>query len=341
MKDILVILTGGTIGSRCSDGVISPKDDSPFDLIRMYEETSGKVGCFECIQPFTILSENTGPGVWSELIKTLSYVDFSKYKGIIITHGTDTLSYTASLLGLLYEGLAGCPIVLVSSNLVLTKANSNGLQNFLGAVDLIEYLSKTGMYNDVYVSWSSDFFKVIRGSELLEADTAIDDFGIYGNQAFLEFYPDGIDFETGGYAWRPVPNNMHENLCLSINTKEDRRRIIEGECMLDAKLLAIKSYPGLDYSNISINTCDAVMVYSYHSSTFCTGSEDKNLNLKTLLDKCHKAGKRVYLSSFKKDNKEIYESLESIIDMSDIIKLEDQSFESAYLNAFINESLKK
>ena len=197
------------------------------------------------------------------------------------------------------------------------------------------------MYNDVYVSWSADFFKIIRASELLEADTAIDDFGIYGNQAFLEFYPDGIDFETGGYAWRPVPNNIHENLCLSINTMEERKRIIEGDCPLDANVLAIKSYPGLDYNNINIEPFDAVMVYSYHSSTFCTGSEDKNLNINVLLDKCLEAGKRVYLASFKEDSKEIYESLENIIDRQDIIKLKNQSFESAYLNAFINESLKK
>lgn len=341
MKDILVILTGGTIGSCSQAGFIAPAREAAYDLIRMYEETSGKVGRFECVQPFTILSENASPDVWSDLVRTLSYIDLSAYKGVIITHGTDTLSYTAAFLGILYEGLVKCPIVLVSSNAVLTKQKSNGLQNFSGAVDLIDHLSLTGMYNDVYVSWASDFFEIIRASELTEADTASDDFGIYGDQAFLEFYPDGINLETGGYAWRPVPNNMHDNRCLAINGTDERQRIIEGRTDIKANVLAIRPYPGLNYSLINIEGYDAVMVYSYHSSTFCTDAANEALNIQVLVEKCRREGKTLYLASFKEDAAEVYESLKKLKLYDNTVKLFSQSFESAYVNAVIAESLKK
>ena len=52
------------------------------------------------------------------------------YDGVIITHGTDTLQYTAAFTGYIMAG-AQIPIVLVSANYVLEDVRSNGVDNFI------------------------------------------------------------------------------------------------------------------------------------------------------------------------------------------------------------------
>ena len=58
MRKILVVLTGGTIGSKIEGSVINVTEASPFDLLDLYKETYGSGCTFEVIQPFTLLSEN-------------------------------------------------------------------------------------------------------------------------------------------------------------------------------------------------------------------------------------------------------------------------------------------
>ena len=61
-------------------------------------------------EPLSILSENLTVDHWNRLLDTLRPVlreGRAAYEGIILTHGTDTLAYTAALLDQL---LAGTPL---------------------------------------------------------------------------------------------------------------------------------------------------------------------------------------------------------------------------------------
>ncbi len=68
---ILVILTGGTIGSLISDNVINVKEGASLKLIEMYQEREGNDIEFEVIQPLNILSENLDPSHWESLCDCL------------------------------------------------------------------------------------------------------------------------------------------------------------------------------------------------------------------------------------------------------------------------------
>ena len=70
---ILVVLTGGTIGSTCSDGVRGIIGDSPYILIREFRKKYHDYSdCeFEVINPYSILSENLTCEVWSLLYGAL------------------------------------------------------------------------------------------------------------------------------------------------------------------------------------------------------------------------------------------------------------------------------
>ena len=145
MKKILVILTGGTIGSKVEGKIINTTAASSYRLLQLYNEKYADDTEFEVIQPINILSENLTPVEWGVLCNCLFELDFEKYQGIIITHGSDTLSYTSALIGTMFENCS-IPIVLVASNLALGLPGSNGMNNFRNAVCFIKESHMHGVF---------------------------------------------------------------------------------------------------------------------------------------------------------------------------------------------------
>ena len=113
-KKILVIFTGGTIGSAINGETIDVDSNCKFRLVADYKLFYGEKD-FECVQLYNILSENTGFLHWETLIDYLLKVDTENYSGIIITHGSDTLSYTSALLGMYFRHIE-IPVFVIASN---------------------------------------------------------------------------------------------------------------------------------------------------------------------------------------------------------------------------------
>ncbi|WP_292431004.1 asparaginase domain-containing protein [Methylobacter sp.] len=92
MKNILVVFTGGTIGSIATGGTINTSNTTSFKLIRLFEQQyeNHRQIRFEHVQPLQILSENLAPVAWNTLIGAIEAARPDQYDGIIITHGTDT-----------------------------------------------------------------------------------------------------------------------------------------------------------------------------------------------------------------------------------------------------------
>ncbi len=165
MIKILVIFTGGTIASSLYDGVIDTNIEMPYKLIEKYKAVDDSV-FFETDEPYFILSENLSG---EHLTKLCSCVknDISKdYDGIIVTHGTDTLQYSASALDIAL-GKINIPVVLVSSNYPLDDERANGFRNFCGAVDFIKRQA-----SGVFVSYKNngEELKIHTPEKLLDYD---------------------------------------------------------------------------------------------------------------------------------------------------------------------------
>ena len=94
---IKVILTGGTVGSEKVNGIVKNNKDS--NIASMWKEKFNSNIDFDVVNLYSILSENIKikniEMLFAELIK-----DYSDYKGIIITHGSDTLSYTSAFVSI-------------------------------------------------------------------------------------------------------------------------------------------------------------------------------------------------------------------------------------------------
>lgn len=141
MDRILLIGTGGTIACVKDENIHL---DKAFKILEYMHFDDVE---FECVSPFCILSENIDFNNWDSLIEYISDVDFDEYKGVIVLHGSDTLSFTGALLA---NAFYDKPIVLVASDKPLEDKSANGFKNFEMAVDYIQ----KGI-DRVYISYDS------------------------------------------------------------------------------------------------------------------------------------------------------------------------------------------
>lgn len=125
MKHILTIGTGGTIASEQSLNGLAPELDAS-QLLR-YVPQVNEFCTVDCIQPFSLDSTNIIPQHWT-LLAQLIEENYEKYDGFVITHGTDTMAYTAAALSYLVQH-SPKPIVLTGSQKPIVSDNSDSKQN--------------------------------------------------------------------------------------------------------------------------------------------------------------------------------------------------------------------
>ena len=100
MRRILLIGTGGTIASRQTDDGLAPSL-SISELLEKVPEIA-ELCVPECLQLFNMDSTNIRPEHWLEIARTIRE-NYSRYDGFVITHGTDTMAYTAAGLSYLIQ----------------------------------------------------------------------------------------------------------------------------------------------------------------------------------------------------------------------------------------------
>ena len=130
---IPVISTGGTIASRVEyeTGAVKPALTSR-DLLAVVPEI-GEIARIEAEVLYSIFSEDMTPRHWEELTKAIAR-DFEKgARGIVVTHGTDTMGYTAAALSFALRSLPG-PVVLVGSQRSSDRPSSDAAFNLRAAV---------------------------------------------------------------------------------------------------------------------------------------------------------------------------------------------------------------
>lgn len=258
---ILTVFTGGTIGSSIKDGVISPDTGNSYLLLDMYSEIDGQTE-FVTAQPFSILSENICEqnmvGIYDCILQ--NYVP--DLDGIIVTHGTDTLQYTAAFLSYAF-GICETPVVIVSANYPLADKRSNGLSNFSAAVDFIK--SKQGRGVFVAYTNSGEAQQIHRASRVL---THLP----YSDLIFSVFNQPYGQIRNGNF----IKNNGY------FEKADDAGRIFPSDGFLTEKVISIKAVPNGDYGEVSADL-KAVLIETFHSGTLNTASPK-------LVAFCRKAG---------------------------------------------------
>ena len=134
MKNILLLTTGGTIASRQGDQGLAPAIHS--DEILGYLDHLGEGYHFDQDDLMDLDSSNIQPEEW-RLIAGTVYRYLDRYDGIIVTHGTDTMAYTASALSFMLQNLSKS-VVFTGSQLPLEDPHTDALQNLYTAVAAID-----------------------------------------------------------------------------------------------------------------------------------------------------------------------------------------------------------
>lgn len=135
MKSVLLIATGGTIACVQTDRGLVP-GLSGEELLAFMPEAAGLCH-LETLDLFNVDSTNVGPDHWLAIARAIAGA-YDEHDAFVITHGTDTMAYTAAALSYLVQGSAK-PIVLTGSQWpmgdVHTDAKLNLSHSLLYATD--------------------------------------------------------------------------------------------------------------------------------------------------------------------------------------------------------------
>ena len=129
MKRILMLGTGGTIACVPSVDGLVPALDGPA-MIRLVPELE-EVCAIETKQILNLDSSNLSPEHWQIIAKAIA-ANYENYDGFVITHGTDTMAYTAAALS---QMLHNCqkPVVLTGAQLPIQAEGSDAPNNIYHA----------------------------------------------------------------------------------------------------------------------------------------------------------------------------------------------------------------
>ena len=129
MKRILMLGTGGTIACVPSADGLVPALDGPA-MIRLVPELE-EVCAIETKQILNLDSSNLSPEHWQIIAKAIA-ANYENYDGFVITHGTDTMAYTAAALS---QMLHDCqkPVVLTGAQLPIQAEGSDAPNNIYHA----------------------------------------------------------------------------------------------------------------------------------------------------------------------------------------------------------------
>lgn len=139
MQKTLIINTGGTISMVHADAN-DPK--SPLVPAKTWSEVTSNYAFFEQLDVEYISlsqivdSSNMTINLWQEIAEII-YNNYEQYKGFVILHGTDTMAYTASALSFMLKNLKK-PVILTGAQLPILKTRSDGVQNVLTSIAIVE-----------------------------------------------------------------------------------------------------------------------------------------------------------------------------------------------------------
>lgn len=310
---VLLILTGGTIACTVENNKIDASAETAYEILNIYKHKNPDSDIlFNVEQPFTILSENYTSNTYNRLIEFLYNCSFEQYDGVIITHGSDTLSYTSALVGMLFRHVK-TPILLTAADYPLSDPRTNGISNFSACVEFIRSRIAKGVFTAYGAVNDTSIYLATR---ICEADPINDCFSSFGNGIIANVVEGKI---------RNINNELIELL------KVEQTILLQNKPIIKNDILLIKTYPNQSFDFYNIDNATAVIIYMYHSATACTVGT--NTNICKFIEKCNNKNIPVYLASYKVQKAEYATSCE--ITQYSHKKLYNISKESAYIKALI------
>jgi glutamyl-tRNA(Gln) amidotransferase subunit D len=169
LPNVTIITTGGTVGSSvdyATGGVRSVVD--PHELLYAVPELQD-IANFKMLSPMRIMSEDMLSDDWQLLARETAKA-LSDSEGVVITHGTDTMHYTAAALSFMLEGLSG-PVVLTGAQRSSDRGSSDSFMNLICASQFAGRGDAAEVGICMHASSSDNFCNFIRGTKVRKMHT--------------------------------------------------------------------------------------------------------------------------------------------------------------------------
>lgn len=223
---LLLIYTGGTIGMKQDMKDLTLK---PFDFSQILDEVpeirkfAFKIDTYSFEPP--IDSSDVEPSLWQDLARLIKE-KYEDYDGFIILHGTDTMSYSASALSFMLDGLTK-PVIFTGSQLPIGVPRTDGKENLISAVEIASAKDEEGhpAVPEVCVCFDS---LLMRGNRSTKVNSEV--FRAFQSPNFPPLAEAGINIRYNNEYIRK-PNDWYQSL--TINTD------------LDTRVSILKIHPGI------------------------------------------------------------------------------------------------
>ena len=188
---ILIIYTGGTIG-MIQNPETGALESFNFDHLLKHVPELKCLNINIDSKTFDppIDSSDMEPELWSRIV-TIIEENYEHYDGFVILHGTDTMSFTASALSFMLEGLMK-PVILTGSQLPIGALRTDGKENLITAIEIAAAKAPDGtpVVPEVCVFFQE---KLMRGNRTTKVNS--ESFGAFNSNNYPTLAKAGTDIQ--------------------------------------------------------------------------------------------------------------------------------------------------
>ncbi len=195
-----LVVTGGTIASKLDSKTGGVKSGGAKSLtkisefIQYYPDLFNIVNVAEIRVPFMIASESMDSSHWIRIAEEVKHLlSKQEIKGVVVTHGTDTLHYTAAALSFFLKDL-GKPVVLTYSQRSIDRASSDDNFNLQCAVKMaISDCAEVVLVGHATIN--DDYCYALRGTKVRKMHSSRrDTFQPINCEPIAKIWPDKVEF---------------------------------------------------------------------------------------------------------------------------------------------------
>lgn len=257
---ILLIYTGGTIGMAKDYETSSLK---PFDFENLLKHIP-ELSLIDSEIDFTgfeipIDSSDMNPEHWKELAQIVQ-LNYEKYDGFVILHGTDTMAYSASALSFMLQGLQK-PVIFTGSQLPVGDLRTDAKENLITSIHFAS-LQKEGkaQIREVCIYFE---YKLLRANRTTKISA--ENFDAFASPDYPDLAESGIRLDVRTHVLR----FEDDSIPFSINTK------------LNTNLGLMKIFPGMSREFIealfSSKSMKAIIIEAFGSGNIFSEEWFKDL----------------------------------------------------------------
>ncbi|MDH5404458.1 MAG: Glu-tRNA(Gln) amidotransferase subunit GatD, partial [Candidatus Heimdallarchaeota archaeon] len=172
LPSISLIATGGTIASRIdyqTGGVVMAM--KPEEIFASLPELFDEISFKEVKSLFSMGSEDMFSTQWKEMAKISAKQLDSGSKGVVITHGTDTMSYSSAALSFMVQNLSG-PIIFTGAQKSSDRGSYDGAVNLIAASRFAAKTEYACVGICMHQSTNDDLCQLTRGTKVRKLHTS-------------------------------------------------------------------------------------------------------------------------------------------------------------------------